>query len=589
MAHSGILYSLICIATIAISFLPCNAQSRLRNTIYVLDCTGSMQGFNGAPDIWVPTKNFLKAELYKEAKENENSKVTILPFQQKVLQPIHVDLNDIAWPRLEETLNSYLQQLTATNICDSWLEAEKYIDQSYNNYIVLMTDGHDNIGGVANESKRTALLGQILRNFCGKYQNTKGFYVELTDAATLPANIQSAIDVCNDLYKIDASNGIPSFGCISGDIVNINTRDLPTDIILGFSNSGTFTTDIINNNNKFVKFSIKDNQISQGQLIVHVESAFGDDIEVLNKAIGSTTSTASISLYSDDVIITNPDIEIRLHSTPLRTVDIPSVSSCIERVKPFLWVKGNGMDTIRWNLNPVFSSEAITDQSFTMFRLKTTTNAYNHAILYNGTSLTQDSTLIIRPDTEAIIEAVIPQDENDGTFSFTLHEINSHNLDRINGTRPSNITLSISGTVKTSMSTPEIICYIILGLIAIFMLIWFGFMRNQKYPKFKHATINIQSPYFASIRVNKKYRLIVLSPKRHQQSLWDKLWKGQILYHTNTAWPCDVEITPSGKNMRFRCPSMTLICEPSPLLTRSSSYKILNPADSSAKFEININ
>lgn len=37
----------------------CQSQTRQRNTIYVFDCTGSMTGYNGAPDIWAPTKAFL--------------------------------------------------------------------------------------------------------------------------------------------------------------------------------------------------------------------------------------------------------------------------------------------------------------------------------------------------------------------------------------------------------------------------------------------------------------------------------------------------------------------------------------------------
>lgn len=171
------------------------AQSRQRNTIYVLDCTGSMSGYNGSPDIWAPTKKFLRSELEKEARENPGATVTVLPFQEKVLHPIRVNLNNIAWPNLERVLDGYTKNVTATNICDSWLEAERYIDQSCDNYIVLMTDGHDNIGGTANEANRTERLERILHDFCGKYQNTKGFYVQLTQAASLPAGILEAIDL----------------------------------------------------------------------------------------------------------------------------------------------------------------------------------------------------------------------------------------------------------------------------------------------------------------------------------------------------------------------------------------------------------
>jgi len=588
------LYLSLVAILIAVSF-GCQAQGQQRNTIYVLDCTGSMGGFNGVPNIWKPTKDFLKAELEKEAKENPGSKVTILPFQQKVLHPINVDLNSIAWPNLENVLDDYLDQLTATNICDAWLEAEKYIDRSCDNYIVLMTDGHDNIGGSANESNRMALLSQILRNFCGKYQNTNGFYVELTAAATLPADIKKTIENCSNLYKIDAIGGIPRFGCFSDDVISLNTRDLPTYITLGFSNSGTFVAAFNNAENPYVRFSIKDNKISQGKVVIHVESKFDDDIEALNKAIGASSVDLPINFLSDEVNITNSELNVVLHTTPLRSLDFAvsekgKMLSQIERIKSFLWIKGNLLDTLRWDLDPVFSAEAISDNSLSMFRLRADKGLSRFAILFDGKALPNDSIIIIRPKQKALIEVVVPQNEKDNEFNLTLNEICSKKLDRLNGVRPNfdNGTIFLYGNVKTKISITEIICWCILGIIILFLLVWFGFIRNQKYPKFKNGIITIQSPYFATIRIN-KCRLIVMGPKAHNQDLFDKIWKGKILYHTNSVWPCDVEISPSGKNMRFRCPSGMLICDPAPLLMRGSTYKIINTNDSSSKLEININ
>ncbi len=332
---------MIFVIIVALNALAGVAQStsRKRNTIYVLDCTGSMSGYNGAPDIWQPTKQFLKAELEKEAKENPNSRVVILPFQDKVHHPIHVNLKNIGWPKLESVLDGYVKQLTGTNICDSWLEAERYIDQSCDNYIVLMTDGQDNSNGNGNQR-----LAAILKAFCGKYKNTKGFYVELTQAASLPAGIKNVIDVCDDLTVIDASAGIPSFGCYSSDVIEINTRDLPTDITLGFSNSGTFAANLLNDANKFVTFSIKGNSISQGKITIHVESKFGDNIEALNRAIGQPSIELPIVVQSDDVIITNPEIDVVLNTKPMRQLnlkvdDAKKSYSSAEHIKPFRWVK----------------------------------------------------------------------------------------------------------------------------------------------------------------------------------------------------------------------------------------------------------
>lgn len=589
MANQNLKKIYITFISILISFSAVfQIQGRQRNTIYVLDCTGSMNGFNGSPNIWEPTKAFLKSELEKEAKENPNARVTILPFQDKVLHPIVVNLNHIAWSNLENILDNYLKNITATNICDSWLEAEKYIDQSCDNYIVLMTDGHDNIGGTSNEPNRIALLEKILRNFCGKFENTKGFYVELTSAATLPNGIQNAIDICDDLYKIDATDGIPSFGCTSEEVIAINSRDLPTDIVLGFSNSGTFNTTLSVDNNSYLKFSIVGNQIKQGKITIHIESKFGDDIEALNKAIDAPSENFLLQLQSDEVIITNPNLNVVLNTTPLRSLDLATSNFDIERVKPFLWIKGNPSDTLRWDLKTEFTDEAIKDNSSAKFKVRSNNDLNDYIISFNGETLSKDSTIVIKPNQPSIIEFIIPNTSKDGEYSLSLNEIRSNNLDRLNGKSPSNSQIILDGHLKTSISILEIIVWSICGLIVLFLLGWFLFIRNQKYPKFNKGIITIQSPYFATIRV-KGHRKIVFTSKSQTQGFFDKLWKGKILYHVNPIWPSDIEITPSGKNMRFRTFSNTLICTPQPLLMRGLSYEITDTKNPSFKIVINVN
>lgn len=570
------------------SFTICSAQIKQRNIIYVLDCTGSMNGYNGSPNIWEPTKNFLKTELEKEAKGNPDSKVMILPFQEKVLSPIIINLKNFAWVNLEKTLDGYLERLTPTNICDSWLEAEKYINPSCDNSIVLMTDGHDNIGGEANTLNRIAKLERILNAFCGKYPNTHGFYVELTHAATLPDYIIEIIDNCENLHRVHAKDGIPSFGCFSNNIININSRDLPTDVILGFSNIGIFNTSINYNDNPYLNFSIKDNQIKQGKVTIHIESKFGNDIETLNKAINEPSSDFLLNIQSTDVKILKPEIKIILCTTPLRKIDFTINQSKIERIKPFLWVKGNPSDTLRWNLNPKFSTEAINDNGFIMSCIHSNQNLNGIEITFNGETLSKDSIIIIRPNQPSVIEAIVPNTSNDYDLNFTLTTVNTKNIDRINNQIPGCTQETLVGSINTKASVLEIIFWILVSLILIFTLIWFSFIRNQKYPKFKKGVITIQSPYYATIRV-KGYCKIVLSSRNQRQGTFDKLWKGKILYHTNPNWANDVEITPSGKNMRIRCSSNTLICSPQPLLMRGESYEITDISNSAFKITININ
>ncbi len=544
-----------------------------------------MAGFNGAPDIWQPTKAFLKNELEKEAAEHPGAKVTLLPFQDKALAPVSVDLKNYSWPELEKSLNAYLRHITRTNICDAWLEAEKFIDQSCDNYIVLMTDGQDNVFGPDR-------LGRVLESFCGKFQNTKGFYIELTEAASLPDGVQNAIDLCKDIYTIPGTGGIPSFGCSSEDVIHINTRDLPAEIPLGFSNSGTFKASLAGNDNQFVSFSIVGDQISGGRITLRAESKLGPNIETLNKAIDAPSTSADVTVQSDDIIITNPRIEIVIHTTPIRSLDIPaggekSVSGEVDRVRPFLGRSGTPADTLRWNLSPAFSPAAISDGASALFRIKSDKAIGHMTILYDGKAIGNDSTMVISPEDTGLLELVIPASEADGMVRLELLEVNSVNLDRVNGSRPENASIPLSGEIKTSFSIAEILFWSILGLIVLFLAAWFGFIRDRVYPKFKRGIITVQSPYFATIRAS-GYRLIVFGPRAKRQSLFDRVWKGEILYHVNQSWPCEAEVAPSGKNMRFRSASGNLLSDPSPLWTRGADYKVIEPGNNSFKIAINI-
>lgn len=347
-----------------------------------------MCGYNGTPNIWAQTKHFLKTELEKESKDNPDARIVVIPFQQVVLSPEFVDPRNINWQKIEHTLDDAVSNITDTNICDAWLSAERYIDRACENYIGLLTDGRDNIGGASKESERKDYLNNILEQFCGKYTNTKGFYVELTKNDKLPANIRQTLDVCTDLYLINAEDGIPSFGCIVTDIIEVNTRDLPVDIALSFSNAGDFGIQALNTENEYVTISVVDNKIKSGELVLRIESKFGDKLSIINEAIGDVSDDIDFTIFSDDVTITSPNLELRLHTTPIRSLDITdNIQADVERVKPFVLINTNVYDTICWNLQHVFSQQAINDHSMVPFAISSKNGLNGCSLLYNGSEL----------------------------------------------------------------------------------------------------------------------------------------------------------------------------------------------------------
>ena len=187
---------------------------RDRNYIYVLDCTKSMAGYNGAPDIWADTKGFLRKEIEKLP---AGTHVTVVPFQTAVHQALSETREDVTtdvWQKFAKQIDGYVENVTNTNICDAWAQGEKYISEDADNYMILLTDGLDNVRGIPEVTKR-------LKGWCGKYKNTYGIYVALTKNAFSSDDplkkkqleeLRQVIEDCENLWVAELAGGIVPVG-----------------------------------------------------------------------------------------------------------------------------------------------------------------------------------------------------------------------------------------------------------------------------------------------------------------------------------------------------------------------------------------
>lgn len=564
-------------------------NGRQCNIICILDCTRSMIGYNNAPNVWSTTKDFIKNTIESECKKHPSSKIVLLPFQGKPLDPFCAEAKDFNWVTCEKTLDEYVNNITATNICDAWSTAIKYIDKRYDNSIILLTDGKDNIGGVSK-------LAKLIKGFCGKYNNTHGFYVELTNAAVLPTELRDIIEQCESLHIINASDGIPQFGAFQGNLFTVNTRDLPVKQQVEFTNADYFRAQLGNVNNDFIKIELEGNKIENGKAVFVISrNDKYKNVEALNHAInGSDNSSVSFSIKSSEVEVLNPEMTMRLCTAPVRALNIKAISKdrCmsteLERTRPFLWVKQDPVDTLRWILNPEFNAQAVNDNASVEFGISANVDLADCALLFDGKEIAADSIIQITPNSNGLIELVVPSDKADGNVMLRFDQVSKAiNLDKINDVRQGNFSFSLNGEYKTSMPLLEWIFWILVALIVLFIIIWFAFVRNRIYPKFRQGVISVQTPYFANIRVRGS-RMVVLTPMPRKQGWIDKLVKGRVIYHVNAAWPCECQVTPSGKNLRFNCPSSRIVSDPAPVWHRGESYKLRDMANDD-KTTIDIN
>ena len=159
---------------------------RSRNYIYLFDCTKSMTGFNGTPNIWEKAKEYVRTDIERYM---PGTSIHVLPFQNQPLNPHSFSCENFDWSKIENDLDEYVNNVTRTNICGALNRSESFIDPNKDNYIYLLTDGEDNEQGIS-------VLAQKLQNFCGKHKNTRLFYIVLTQNAINPT-IQKVLCRCN--------------------------------------------------------------------------------------------------------------------------------------------------------------------------------------------------------------------------------------------------------------------------------------------------------------------------------------------------------------------------------------------------------
>lgn len=176
--------------------------------IYLWDVTLSMKGYNGAPDIYDKVKDALVQSI--DGIEDESSTITVVPFQDKIVDTWSFPASKTGKKQLIDKINSLNNNnITNTNICQAWdYCVEKLIEQHKSNFICLLTDGTDNVLGVDELCKRI-----IAWCNSAKSNNAYAAYVMLTEAAQNQAIRNAIQSSCNfDLVELEHNNIVfPTF------------------------------------------------------------------------------------------------------------------------------------------------------------------------------------------------------------------------------------------------------------------------------------------------------------------------------------------------------------------------------------------
>ena len=514
---------------------------RERNYIYLLDCTKSMTGHGGSPKIWEPTKDYLRTELEKHV---PGTSLHIVPFQGKVLPSFNFDANNLDWRKIEKDLDKYVQNVTNTNICDAWDDTDNYIDPHKDNYIILLTDGKDNVNGMEAVAKK-------LSNWCGKYPNTYAFYVQLTEAA-IDQNVAKVINICDNEFIVDASKGIPVFGSFDkGLVIYANTLNLKKTHLIGFSSAGTYSAKTVCDDPYF-DVNIVDGSIKNG--IVPVQIIARKPIAQINKAIPQTYNF-TFEVQSNDISIINPIVRVQMTNKPERSLETLSEETYVGKAtwyNSFLFWGASIPDTLSIDLNTVFNAEAKKDGSTVDLKIWDADGKEDFQLFLNNRLVEKDHfTLDSKVNTHNILSIVFNPDAKEGTRYLSLKTISKHNLDKINDQPVEQYNLSLRYKYDVNWNPLKTLLLWLVIMLFAALVLWFLLMRPLIYPSIGVKTIQINDPYFSKVNVKGKRR-VVFTNKTMKQGLFNRIFTGEILFKKNEIWTSPLVFEAGAKKKTLR-------------------------------------
>lgn len=517
---------------------------RERNYIYLLDCTKSMIGYNGSPNIWIPTKSYLKGELDKHA---PGTTLHVVPFQGDVLPSINFNaegFNAKKWNEIEEKIDGYVQNVTGTNICDAWDSTGRFIDLHKDNYIILLTDGKDTKNGMAAVAKK-------LSEWCGKYPNTYAFYVQLTEAA-IDKGVAKVIDVCDNEFVVDASKGIPVFGNFEkGLTIYANTLNLKRIHKLGFSAAGEYVASAVCKDPYF-DVKILNNKIKDGQVLVQISTR--KPIAEINNSIPQTYEF-TFEVKANSVKVINPTVRVQMTNKPERALDIISEETYVGEATwydRFLFWGASDPDTLTVDLKALFNAEAKKDGSVVEFNIKDSDGRNDFALFYNGLRI-ENGTINLKANDNvpSFLSVVYNAEAKEGTRYLTINSKTKANLDKINDEPVEQYTLTLRSEYDVCWNPLKTILMWLGIIILAALILWFLLIKHFLYPTIGVKTIQINDPYFSKVNVKGKRR-VVFTNQRMEQGFLSRIFTGKILYKKNEIWTSPLAFEPGSKKKTLR-------------------------------------
>ena len=557
--------------------------ARERNYIYLFDCTKSMIGHGGTPKVWEPAKKYMQSDIERYS---PGTTIHVIPFQERSLSTHTFQREDMDWGKIEKDLQGYVNKVTYTNICGALSAAEKYIDTNKDNYVYLLTDGVHNIKG-----ESTANVANKLQELCGKYKNTRFYYVVLTEGA-IDHTIRDVVNQCPSEFFVDVTKKMNPFGSLdNGSVIYANTLHLKKVHQLQFSAEGEFPVQVSCTDPNF-SVSIEGDKIKQGMMAVKISPK--KDIKEINETLPETYEF-TFEVRSESVEILTPTIRVVITNKVERDLTLLGGEENMGKSEWYdsflLWGEKKDRDTLKIDLMAKFNEEAQKDGSTVTLKITNKENLKDYQLYFNGT-LVKDGLVTLNPKNcadKAELSLVFDKDAKEGKRYFGVEVVDHKNLETINCAPVEEYEGSLRARYDEVWNPLQTILMWLGILILAALVLWFLVLKYVFYSYIKIGSIMVKSPYFSRFKI-KGARRVIFSATPVKQSTLNRLFTGKIANNVNPCWIEPLILEPGqNKTLRIVGGRQTYTLAPYDARLKVNTNYTVHNTKSNEKIEILIN
>ncbi len=575
------LRKLLPLLLVCCSFVTAYAQKETQY-IYLFDCTTSMKGYNGAPDIIGDAKKCLKEDIEQKT---DHCDILFIPFQgNQPLQTLAFRRNQFKWDEVEARIDEVIDNPTNTDIVSAWDRAVKAFNPYAQNVLYLYTDGIDNVHGAA-------AVADMIRKWCvSAPDNVQAVYYMLTKASQNP-EIEAAIKECTHIRVAKGLNDNPVV-TTPGIVWRFDTGMDTVRAELDFTYRHSFAAKAVESS-PYYDISVVGGKVEQGVAhLMAVKRVSDSELEKLPERLDFEITIVPASESHIDII--NPTFPAEVTNRPVPAMQMLDNDNSrdlgdADYHPAFLFWSESEPAEVVCDLKARFNRHALAKHGSVTYLVTSDKGNDDFEVFYNGQPCRNRSFSVSADDKESVLRLVFHDDANTDKRHFFVQPKGASNMELVNGLPVNEYRMTLAADYDVNWH-PMAHVFLWLGIILLAVsVLWFAVLRRVFFPQFRRVRqIKVTEPIFA-VKKLKGVRKVIMTdraPKKRQSALL-RLFTGKVENFVNPAFfTTQIVAEPDGKTVRLRT-AHTILCMPLNKLAAGQETE-LEDTESNKKLKIQI-